>query len=346
MLLAAVTVLAVALLARTPLPAVALLGALAAATVLSVMGRAPTSLPPASVLTAQALLGAMIGLELRPESLVVLARAWPAILLAVVATTALSIVAGLLLARLGRLPQTTGVMSMAAGGASAITSLSHGVGSDRRLVVLSQYTRVLIVGFATPVLAAAFWPGTTRPAASGALGWTDGIPAPDELLPLAVVLGVAVAGVLVSGRLRVPAGGLLLPMVGTAGLAMAGLTDVRELPGPLMVLTYVVVGWYAGLGFRRQDLRAMVRPWAYGLALTLVIIAACFGLGVLLALMTDATVLEGYLATTPGGIWIVVAIASDTGADLGLIATAQVLRVILMVVAIPLLASWLRSDGP
>lgn len=54
--------------------------------------------------------------------------------------------------------------------------------------------------------------------------------------------------------------------------------------------------------------------------------------------------LEGYLATTPGGIWIVVAIASDTGADLGLVATAQVLRVILMVVAIPLLASWFRSD--
>lgn len=344
MLLVAVTAAAVALLSLTPLPAVELLGALAAATVLSVLGRAPEALPPPAVLGAQALLGAMIGLELRPESLVVLARSWPAILLAVVATTALSVLAGLALARLARMSRTTGVMAMAAGGASAITALSHGVGSDRRIVVLSQYTRVLIVGFATPLLAAAFWPGTPGERASSGLGWTDGIPAPHGVLPLAAVLAVAALGVAVGRRVPVPAGALLLPMVGTAALASTGLTQVRELPGPLVVLTYVVVGWYAGLGFRRQDLRALVAPWAWGLALTLVIIAACFGLGLVLAMMTDATVLEGYLATTPGGIWIVVAIASDTGADLGLVATAQVLRVILMVLTIPLLASWLRPD--
>lgn len=344
MLLVAVTVASVALLSLTALPAVALLGALAAATVLSIMGRAPQALPASSVLAAQALLGAMIGLELRPGSIAVLARSWPAILLAVVTTTALSVLAGLLLAHLARLSRTTGVMAMAAGGASAITSLSHGVGSDRRLVVLSQYTRVLMVGFATPVLAALFWPGAVAPSASSGLGWNEGIPGRDTLLPLVTVLGVAVLGVLIGRRLRVPAGSLLLPMIGTAALASTGFTEVRELPGPLVVLTYVVIGWYAGIGFRRQDMRALVRPWAYGLALTLVIIVLCFGLGLLLALMTDATVLEGYLATTPGGIWIVVAIASDTGADLGLVATAQVLRVILMVVTIPLLASRFRSD--
>lgn len=139
---------------------------------------------------------------------------------------------------------------------------------------------MLIVGFTTPVLAAFFWPGTPGPAASSGLGWTEGIPGRGDLLPLAAVLGVAVLGVLVGRRLRVPAGSLLLPMIGTAALASSGLTQVRELPGPLVVLTYVVVGWYAGLGFRRHDLRALVRPWAYGLALTLVMIALCFGLGV------------------------------------------------------------------
>jgi uncharacterized membrane protein AbrB (regulator of aidB expression) len=42
-------------------------------------------------------------------------------------------------------------------------------------------------------------------------------------------------------------------------------------------------------------------------------VAACAALGALLARLTGATPLEGYLATTPGGIYAVLATAISSG---------------------------------
>ncbi len=48
--------------------------------------------------------------------------------------------------------------------------------------------------------------------------------------------------------------------------------------------------------------------------------------------------LEGYLATSPGGVYAVLAIAVETGSNVTFIIAAQVFRVLLMLFAAPLLA--------
>ena len=48
--------------------------------------------------------------------------------------------------------------------------------------------------------------------------------------------------------------------------------------------------------------------------------------------------LDGYLATSPGGIYAVLATSVETGSDVTFIIAAQVLRVLLMLFAAPLLA--------
>ena len=89
---------------------------------------------------------------------------------------------------------------------------------------------------------------------------------------------------------------------------------------------------------RRGDmLRAAIeRPAAIGLIVVLTVATA--GLGVLLARVTGLSLLEGYLATSPGGVYAVLATAVETGSNVTFIIAAQVVRILLMLFAAPLLA--------
>ena len=72
--------------------------------------------------------------------------------------------------------------------------------------------------------------------------------------------------------------------------------------------------------------------------LIVAVIAACAGLGLALSAVTGTTPLEGYLATTPGGVYAVLATAISSGVDVTFVVAVQVLRVILMLVLAPALA--------
>ncbi len=62
---------------------------------------------------------------------------------------------------------------------------------------------------------------------------------------------------------------------------------------------------------------------------------ACFGLAVVLDLTTSATLLDAYLATTPGGLYAVLAAAFGSGADTTFVLAVQTLRVLVMVLLAP-----------
>jgi uncharacterized membrane protein AbrB (regulator of aidB expression) len=66
------------------------------------------------------------------------------------------------------------------------------------------------------------------------------------------------------------------------------------------------------------------------------LLVASFGLGAVLAAATPATLLDAYLATTPGGLYAVLAVAFGAGANTTFIVAVQTLRVIAMVLLAPL----------
>ncbi len=72
---------------------------------------------------------------------------------------------------------------------------------------------------------------------------------------------------------------------------------------------------------------------------------ATAGLGLLLSHVTGLTPLEGYLATSPGGVYAVLATAVETGSNVTFIVAAQVLRILVMLFAAPLLARGLVAAG-
>ena len=70
-----------------------------------------------------------------------------------------------------------------------------------------------------------------------------------------------------------------------------------------------------------------------------------FGLAVILHLLSDISLRDAYLATTPGGIYAVLAVAFGSGANITFIVAVQSLRVIVSVVLAPLAVRRLARVG-
>jgi uncharacterized protein len=77
----------------------------------------------------------------------------------------------------------------------------------------------------------------------------------------------------------------------------------------------------------------------------LALMLACAALGVVLARVADVSPLDGFLAMTPGGLYAVLATAVGSRADSTFVLAVQVLRLLVMLLAAPLLARRLAGVG-
>jgi membrane AbrB-like protein len=134
-------------------------------------------------------------------------------------------------------------------------------------------------------------------------------------------------------------------MVVAIALNLAGWTLGAAPPDPVVEIAYAVIGWQAGVRFTRESLRTVLGLLPLAIGLIVAVIVACAGLGLLLSSLTGSTNLEGYLATTPGGVYAVLATAISAGGDVTFVVAVQVLRVIVMLLVAPLIARLVGRRG-
>jgi membrane AbrB-like protein len=130
-----------------------------------------------------------------------------------------------------------------------------------------------------------------------------------------------------------------------AALDLSGLTAGFGVPTFVQTAAFLVIGLKVGLSFTRASLRTIGRALPLALAVIAVLFAASAGLGAVLSAATGASPLDGYLATTPGGLYAVLATATDSGADATFVLSVQVLRLFVMLLTAPLVARVLRRYG-
>ncbi|WP_252442944.1 AbrB family transcriptional regulator [Pseudonocardia humida] len=327
-------------MAALDVPSPALFAGLIAATALALLGAAPRSVPRPATTAAQAVIGVVIGVLAQPGTLAALAPQWLPVLLVTLATLAVSMAAGLLLGLRRGVSALTGMLALTAGGASGLVAISRDLGADERVVAVVQYLRVGVVTGLMPLLAAVVF---------GASAGAGPAPAPDAGAPwgvdLVFVVVCAAVGLGLARLARLPAGGLLGPMTVAIALNLAGWSFGAQPPDLLVELAYAVIGWQAGVRFTRPSLRLVVGVLPSATALILAVIGACAGLGLLLSAATGATLLDGYLATTPGGVYAVLATSISSGGDVTFVVAGQVLRVIAMLLVAPLLARLAAGRG-
>ena len=288
---------------------------------------------------AQAVAGVSLGAYVQSDAIRAVGGSLVAVLAVSAGTLLSSLAAGAILARTTALDAPTAALGLIAGGASGIVGMSGELGADDRLVAFMQYLRVLVVVVLTPVGIALFF-GGHHPHGGGSLPQAGLLGAPWEW-PLAAVL--AVAGAAIARRLRVTAGAVLGPMVLTAALVLSGVAGGFAVPSLLGQIAFSLIGLQIGLRFTKSTVRLLGRLTGPVLLSIAGLLASCFGLAAVLAATTPATLLDAYLATTPGGLYAVLAVAYGAGADTTFVVAVQTLRVLAMVLVAPLAVRWTLS---
>ncbi|MGY3552280.1 AbrB family transcriptional regulator [Williamsia sp. R60] len=320
-------------------PSAALFAGLVVAAILAVVGWAPRArgdkppMPRPIGLAAQGVLGVYIGTLISTDTLSGIGSDWPAVLSMALATLVLSVVGGALLGLHRNVDSLTGSLALVAGGASGLVALARELGGDERIVAVVQYLRVAIITMSMP-LVAIFVYGKSVSGGGGEFSENHGNPW-WGLLVLAVCM---VVGYGVGRVIRLPAAGLLGPLILSVAGELLGITTAAAIPVVLVQIAYAVIGWQAGLGFTKSALVAIARILPFATVLIVAIAAASAGLGALLSLWTGESMFDSYLATTPGGIYAVLATASATGGNLAFIVAAQMLRVLIMLFVAPFAA--------
>lgn len=253
----------------------------------------------------------------------------------ILTTLAFSIACGLLLTGAGQgISATTGILSMIAGGASTVSTIADQLGGDQRFVSLSQYLRLIIVS-------------ATLPVALPLLGSTaqhGGAPTDQRSTGagLAITIAIVAAAGPLAARMKIPAPHLLGPL---AVAFVVGVSLPAELcpavPDPMKIAAYAVIGWQAGGGFSRSAASRFLRLLPYILACIAATISGCFAMAAFLSAWYHVPLTEAYLATSPGGIYSVLAISHDIGAG-PVVTTLQVLRMIVMLLTAIALPYFIR----
>jgi len=344
-LLIALTTAGTAGMGALGVPTPALFAGLLVATVLALAGFAPAGVPRPLTGAAQAVIGVVIGVLAQPGTLAGLAAQWLPVLFVSVATLAVSMGAGLLLGLRRGISPLTGMLALTAGGASGLVAVSRELGGDDRTVAVVQYLRVGMVTATMPVVAAVGFGAASGLGPQPARGSVPLVVDP-LVVDIAYLAGCALVGTVLARVARVPAGALLGPMTVAIVVNLAGWSFGATPPTLLVEIAYAVIGWQAGARFTRESLRAVLGALAPATALIAGVVLACAGLGLLLSALTGATPLEGYLATTPGGVYAVLATAASAGTDVTFVMAVQVLRVIVMLLVTPAVARLAGRYGP
>lgn len=340
--LALLTAVAAYLLTLLDVDAAALFSGLVVAGGLAIAGYAPRrptgsgddapAIPRPAMLAAQGVLGVYIGTMAEPDTLSGLGSSWFPVLVIGLGTLALSVAGGAFLGLHRLVDPLTGSLALVAGGASGLVALTRELGGDERMVAVIQYIRVALVTITIPLVASLVFDARSTAVTAAAPTITDQL---WGLLLLAVCIGV---GIPLGRLIHLPAAGLLGPMALSTVAELTGIAGHAAVSTILLNIGYAIIGWQAGLGFTMDRLRAIGRVLPAALGLILAIGVGCALLGVVLSAWTGESMFDCYLATTPGGIYAVLAAATAAGGNVAFVVAAQILRVLLMLFVAPFAA--------
>lgn len=335
------------------LPGALMLGPMIAA-ILVALYRPGAALPRSATVVAQAVIGCLFAHALSPGLLSGLAPQWP-ILVGVNLLTLFGIFGlGMVVTRLQWLPGTAGVWGMSPGAASAMVMLSEAHGSDKRLVAVMQYLRLLCCALSVIVVGTVL--GTPHVGAQavvlpGAQGteWFGAIdPGPTVATLVLVIAGVATALILRKGVLA-----LFVPIVGGIAIQVAG-APPPSVPPVVSATAFALIGWHIGLSFTRASLLHVARLVPRILLCIFAILVLCAGSALLLAHLTGTSFLTAYLALNPGGTDVIMVMAASISVDLPFVLAMQIARLVLVFALSPALgrlasgrhAERIRSRSP
>lgn len=318
-------------------PSPFLLGGLVGGAAFALAFRASWDLPDPVRQLGTAVVGVGAGTLLDSNVIHLIADAPVAVTLGIVVSLVFSLLTGVILLASASITMPTALLSSVAGAAIGVTAMARDLDADEAVVSTLQYARVVaiilsvtavapVLGDDGPVLAA------SPTADAGGTAVTLGL-----LFTVVCVAG----GLLLTRVARFSGSTLVMPML----LAMGGTFVVDgpvHVPAPVLNLGYTIVGLSVGFSFTPATVRLLARLFPLAVLQLIANVGGCAIIGILFARAVGVSTLDGYLAMTPGGLVAVSAVAVETGADVSLVVTMQLIRLFAAILVAVVLGSILK----
>jgi len=156
------------------------------------------------------------------------------------------------------------------------------------------------------------------------------------------LLAFGLTGAALASWLRIPGGWMIGPMLAIT-VAKVGGVNLRKAPRAYSEIGKVLLGTFIGATFNRAALAQLGQLLLPAIGSTLVMIVVGMALAWMLARLANLDVGTALFSLTPGGMAEMVAIAEETTADLGVVATLQFLRYSSVVMLAPAILDWFLS---
>ena len=277
-----------------------------------------------------------IGLHFTRETLENLTGQTPGVLGASVLSIALAILIAAVTARHTRANLLSCVLGQLPGGLSLMMLLAEeDPRADANVVIVEQTTRIFMVVFTVPIVASLLPRGAAAAAAA----------APADSLPWLVLVPLCGVGVWAACRLHVPTPTLMGPILATSCFSVLWGAPLQPVPDLLLDVAQISVGLYMGCMLDRERLLKARETLGYCVGGTLCLIAASMAVAFALSRFYGFGLVTAFLAMAPGGIAEMCLAGMSMGADVSVIVTYQIVRVLLMNLTMPFLLQWYFNEN-
>ncbi len=231
------------------------------------------------------------------------------------------------------------IFAGAPGGLSEMIFTGAALGGDARRIALAHAARLVVILLLLPP-AMKFFSGLELVAARpGFSPWS--LPPPFDA---SVLLACALLGVVLGRLLKIPNPFLLGPLFLSAATHLLAITNATP-PAWLLDIVQLVVGAYVGAQFAGTRVRDLARNLAMSSVLTVTLLGLASLFAWVLSRVAGLPLNAVLLAFVPGGIAEMCLIAILLHIDPIFVAAHHIFRVLLILLASPLIARKLRNKG-
>lgn len=327
---AAAAMAGAALLSLIHFPVSWLVGSMIGMAVYNQLAQVPVHPPRLYRRLGEWVLGATVGAGLKLQVVGFLIGGGLPMAAALLLTVLMGVASGMILHRLSPLPLNTCFYASVPGGSAEMTALADSAGGDARLVASLHALRVGLIVATLPLALSPL--ALPVQAAAGAAGGGR-----LNLAGMALLLAGGGVGGLLAYRFKLPGGVILGSIAAAALVSVTGLTGGATLPPIFKNGAQVVIGAYAGAAFTRETWRQIARVLGPALVMIGFMVAGGLLTGAFLHWSTGINWITALMATVPAGSAEMITAASALGADVGVVAAIQVLRVLAMNLIFPIL---------
>ena len=282
-------------------------------------------------------IGYLIGRQFTNQTLIEMGTHLPSMLLMTVVMLAFSFLLAFTTSKLTHSNLKSTVAGSIPGGLSQMVAISSEIkGIDLTVVTVIQISRILSVMILVPLLV--YSPILYGNQAVAAVTTTSGSPSYHWMIFLILFFCSLIASKV--KKWKFPAPFMIGPMIFVATISIAGM-DVPEIPTSLACVAQTLIGIDLGLQIKFGNIENKARFLSVVTVTSALLVLFSLVLGyILVRVDQDISLLTAFIGLAPGGMAEMAVLGQSVHANLPIITTYQLFRLLFILFCVPIIMKW------